>query len=115
MDGSDLEGKSFFKMLGLTFSSNLNWGCYIISSTKAASKKIGALIRSMKFLSTGVALYLCKSTIVPFMEYCCYVAAGAPGAPRLCNSLPIECFLLTYNRNGLMSRISRHLLTVCSF
>ena len=56
------------KMLGLTFSSNLHWGSYIISIAKTASKKIGALIGSMKFLSPGVALYLCKSTIRPCME-----------------------------------------------
>ena len=29
MDGSVLEKKSSFKMLGLTFSSKLDWGCYI--------------------------------------------------------------------------------------
>ena len=28
MDGSVLEEKSSFKMLGLTFSSKLDWGCY---------------------------------------------------------------------------------------
>ena len=43
MDGSPLEEKSFFKMLGLTFSSKLEWGFYIISFAKTASKKIGAL------------------------------------------------------------------------
>ena len=59
MDGSVLEEKSSFKMLGLTFSSKLDWG----------SKKIGALIRSMKFLSPEVALYLYKSTIRSCMEY----------------------------------------------
>ena len=31
MDGSVLEEKSSFKMLGLTFSSKLDWGSYIIS------------------------------------------------------------------------------------
>ena len=41
------------------------------------NKKIGALIRSMKFLSSEVALYLYKSTIRPCMEYCCHVWAGA--------------------------------------
>ena len=51
MDGSVLEEKSTFKMLSLTFSSTLDWGSYIISITKTASKKIGALIPSMKFLS----------------------------------------------------------------
>ena len=58
IDGSVLEEKSLFKMLGLTFSSKLDWGSYIISIAKTASKKIGALTRSMKFLSPEVALYL---------------------------------------------------------
>ena len=56
MDGSVLEEKSSFKVLGLTFSSKLDWGSYIISIAKTASKKIGALICSMKFLSPEVAL-----------------------------------------------------------
>ena len=78
MDWSVLEQKSSFKMLGLTFSSKLDWGCYIISVAQTASKEIGALIRSMKFLSPEVALYLYKFTICPCMEYCCHVWAGAP-------------------------------------
>ena len=61
MDGSVLEEKSFFKMLGLTFSSKLDWGSYIISIAKKA-----------------VPLYLCKSVIRPCMEYCCHVWGGAP-------------------------------------
>ena len=65
-------------MLGLTFCSKLDWGFYIISIAKTVSRKIGALIRSMKFLSPEVALYLYKSTILPCMEYCCHVLAGAP-------------------------------------
>ena len=78
MNGSVLEKKSSFKMLGLTFSSKLVWGSYMISISKTASKKIGALIRSKEFLSPEIALYLCKSTICPYMEYCCHVWAGAP-------------------------------------
>ena len=204
-----LEEKSSFQMLGLTFSSKLDWGSYIISIAKTASKKIGALIRSMKFLSPEVALHLYKSTIHPCMECCCHVWAGAPSCylalldklqklicrivgpsladsleplahrrnvaslslfyryyfgrcssepaqlvplsfsrgrstrysdrlqdfsvtiprcykdvyvnsffPRtakLWNSLPIECFPLTYDLSGFNSRINRHLLTVGSF
>ena len=187
-------------MLRLTFSSKLDWGSYIISIAKTASKKIGALIRSMKFLSPEVALYLYKSTIHPFMEYCCHVWAGVPSCyldlldkrqKRICrivgpslaasleplahrqnvaswslfyryyfdmffrtgstgsnrysdrlqdfsvtipiyykdvyvnsffprtaklwNSLPIECFPLTYDLSGSKSRINRHLLMVGSF
>ena len=78
MNGSVLEEKSSFKILGLTFSSKLDWGSYIISIAKTASKKIGALILSMKFLSPEVALYLYKSTIRPCMEYYCHVWADAP-------------------------------------
>ena len=55
---SVLEEKTSFKMLRLTFSSKLDWVSYIVSIAKTASKKIGALIRCMKFLSPEVALYL---------------------------------------------------------
>ena len=194
-------------MLGFTFSSKLDWGSYIISIAKTASKKIGALIRSMKFLSPEVVLYLYKSIIRPCMECCCHVWDGSPSCylelldklqKRICrivgpslasleplahrrnvtslslfymyyfgrcssklaqlvplpfsrgrstpysdrlhnflspfpdvtrmyvsnffprtaklwNSLPIECFPLTYDLSGFNSRINRHLLTVASF
>ena len=39
MDGSVLEEKSSFKMLGMTFSSKLDWSSYIISIAKTASRK----------------------------------------------------------------------------
>ena len=65
-------------MLGLTFSSKLDWGSYIISIAKTASKKIGVLICSMKFLSSEVTLYLYKATTHPCMKYCYHVWAGAP-------------------------------------
>ena len=55
---SVLEEKSSFKMLGLTFSSKLDCGSYIITISKTASKKIGALMLSMKFLSPKVVLHL---------------------------------------------------------
>ena len=77
MDGPVLKEKSSFKILKLTFSSKFDWGSYIISLAKTATKKIGALICSMEFLSLEVVLYLYKSTIHPCMEYCCYVWAGA--------------------------------------
>ena len=76
MDGSVFEKKLSFKMLGLTFSAKLDWGSYIISVAKTSSKKIGALIRSMKFLFPEAALCLYESTTRPCMEYCCHVWAG---------------------------------------
>ena len=78
MDGSIIEEKPSCNIPGLTFSSQLDWGSYTISIAKTASKKVGTLICSINFLSPELALYLCKSTIRPCMEYCCYVQAGAP-------------------------------------
>ena len=68
MGGSAFEEKSSFKMMEYTISSKLSWGSYIISTAKTTSRKTGALIRSVKFLSPEVALYLYQSTICPYME-----------------------------------------------
>ena len=104
MEGSILEERSSFKMLGLTFSSELDWGSYIISIAKSASKKMGALLRFMKFLSPEVALYLYKSTIGPCMEYCCHVWAGAP-----------SCYLELLDKlQKLICRIVGPSLAACS-
>ena len=40
MDGSVLEERSTFKMLGLTFSSELDWGSYIVSIAKIAPTEL---------------------------------------------------------------------------
>ena len=79
-DGSVLEEKSSFKTLGLTFSSKLDWGSYIASIAKTASKKTGALICFVKFVSPEVAtIQPCmESTIQTCIEYCFHVWAGAP-------------------------------------
>ena len=94
MNGSILEEKSYFKMLGLTFFFKLDRDAYIVSIANTASRKIGALIRFVKFFSPEVALYLYKSTIRPCMEYCCHVWAGAP-----------SCYLKSLDK--LQKRISR--------
>ena len=197
-------------MLGLNFSSKLDWGSYIISIAKTASKKFGALIRSMKFLPpevfcisinlpyghvlntvvmselvllvatckkldelqkricrtvdpslaasleplahcrnvAGLSLFCryyfgrCSSELaqlvplpysrgrsirysddrlhdfsVTFPTCCKNVSVNSffLRTARIWNSLPIECFPLTYDRSGFKSRINRHLLTVGSF
>ena len=63
-------------VLGVTFSSKLDWGSQVAPIVKTASKKIEALICSMKFLSPEVALCLYKCTICQCME-CCHAWAGA--------------------------------------
>ena len=78
MDGSVFEEKLSFKMLGLSFSSKLDWCYYSVSIVKAASKKMGALISLYKCLSPNVALYHYKSPIefgvfLPCLDWCfCY-------------------------------------------
>ena len=115
MDGFVIEEKSSFKMLGLTFFSKLDWGSCIISIAKTAFRKIGALIRSMKFLSPEVALYLYKSTICPCMEFCCNVWAGAPSCylesldklqKRICGTVgPSCCFSWTLGSSSKSSQL----------
>ena len=64
-------------MLGLSFSSKLNWGSYFTSVAEDGPKKMGALIRSTRFLSPEVAFYLYKSTIWPYIEYWSWLALFA--------------------------------------
>ena len=88
MDGPVFEVKSSFKILGLTFNSELDQRSYIVFIAKTASKKIGALICFMKFLSPEITLYLYKSTTQQCMEYCCHVWSGTPRlGPSLAASL----------------------------
>ena len=63
MDGSVLDGRSSFKMVGLTFFSKLGWRYYIISIAKTASKKIGVLNRSIKFF---LLMLLCIFINLPY-------------------------------------------------
>ena len=44
-----------------------------------------------------------------------YVNSFFPRTARLWNSVPIECFPLTYDLSGFKSRINRYLLTAGSF
>ena len=110
--GLFLRKNNLLRCWGLNFSSKLDWGSYIISIAKTVSKKIGALIRSMKFLSPEFALYFSKSTIRPCMEYFCHVWAGAPSCylelldklqKRICGtvgpSLAVSLEPLAHRRN----------------
>ena len=82
MDRFILEEKSSLKMMGLTFFSKLDWGSYIISIAKTTSKKARDFIRSMKFLSPVVALYLYKSNIVQSLP------GGACNCTCTCQHMP---------------------------
>ena len=87
MDESAIEEKLSFKMLGLTFSSELDWSFYIISIATIVLKKTKTLICSMKFPSPEVALYLYKSIIQRHMEYCHVCALWTLGSSSKCSQL----------------------------
>ena len=55
------------------------------------------------------------SVTIPICYKNVYVNSFFPHMARFWNSLPIECFPLTYDLNAFKSRINRHLLTVGSF
>ena len=52
------------------------------------------------------------SVIVPRCYKDFNVNSFFPRTAGLCSSLPTECFLLTYDLSGFMSRINGHFLTV---
>ena len=71
MDWTVLDEKPSFKKVRLFSSSKLD-------SATTTFKKIGALIRPLKFASFQVALNHYKSTVRPCMEYCFHVWIGPP-------------------------------------
>ena len=101
MDEFIFDEKSSVEILRQSFSSKLDRGSYIISIYKLASKKSRVLIRSMKFISPEVVLYLYKSIIRPCTEYCSNIWACAP-----------SCYLdvSDKHRNGYLGLLVQHLL-----
>ena len=72
------------------------------------------------FLEGGLLVILIDRVIClpPFLDVCykdVCVNSFFLRTARLWNSLPIECFPLSYDLSGFKSRINRHLLTVGSF
>ena len=55
------------------------------------------------------------SVAIPRCYKDAYVNSFFPRTAKLCNSLPIECFALTYYLNGFKSRINGYFLTLGSF
>ena len=82
-NGIELPEETSFRLLGLTFTRSMYWKPYIQSIAKAASRKVGSLHRAHHFLTPESILYLYKSTIRPYMEYCSQIWGGAPSSHGL--------------------------------
>ena len=53
------------------------------------------------------------SVIIPRCNKDAYLNSFFPRTARIWNSLPVECFPLTYDLSNFECRINRDLLTVC--
>ena len=93
MDGSLLEKKSYFDMLGLIFSSKLSWGFYtisIISISMTGSTGLTSLF-SREITCYFDRLHDFSVTILMcYKDF--YVNSFFSCTARLWNSLAIECF-----------------------
>ena len=78
MNGIKLPEDTSFHLLGLTFTRSMDWKPYIQPIVKAVSRKVGSLYRAQRFLAPESILYLYKSTIRPYMEYCSHIWGGSP-------------------------------------
>ena len=78
MNDIELPENTSFRLLGLIFTPTMDWKPYLQSIAKAASRKVGSLYRSRRYLTPETILYLYKSTIRPGMEYCSHIWGGAP-------------------------------------
>ena len=72
MNRSVLEEKCHIRCWDFILPSKSEWDFYTVSVSKTASKKIEALIRSVKFLFL-VFIFFYKSTIQLCMECLCHV------------------------------------------
>ena len=68
IDGFVLDQKSSFKMMGLSFSSKLDWGLYCLQENWTLDTFFN--------FSSDVFHCLYKSSIWPFLEHCCHTWAS---------------------------------------
>ena len=76
---------------------------------------VSVAIMQLVFFVAHYAHYCFYCVTIPRCYKNVFVNNFFPRTARLWNSLPIECFSLTYDRSGFKSRINRHILTVDSF
>lgn len=68
---------SHLELLGVDFSSNLNFGGYIETRAKTASKKLGILSKVQRYFTPCQLLSLYKAQVRSCMEYCSHLWDGS--------------------------------------
>ena len=110
-------------MMGLSFSSKLDWGSTIAFNAKTASRKIGTFIRSMKFFSMKNLFYDLAWNIVVISGMLLLVATWNyldKLQKRICRtvgpSLTVSLEPLTHCRNlASLTLFYRYYCGRCSF
>ena len=128
MDGSVFEEKASFKMPRFSFSCRLDWAHTLSLFLKLPPRKMVCFGRYLSGLAQLVPLLYSRGRSTRyshrFYDFTvtisrCYkvvcVYSFFRRTARFWNSLPIECFPLTYGLNDFKAWINRHLLSVGSF
>ena len=114
-------------MMRLSFSCGLDWALSLSLLLKLPPRKILYFGRCLSGLAQRVPSPYSRGRSILYSDRfhnftvtfprCykdAYVNSFFRRTARLWNSLPIECFPLTYNLNDFKAEINRHLLTVGS-
>ena len=78
MNGTSLQNKESFDLVGVAFEQDLSWHRHISSIATSAAKKLGFLFRARKYFSSSNLHTLYVSQIRPCLEYCSHVWGAAP-------------------------------------
>ncbi|XP_045501382.1 uncharacterized protein LOC123698681 [Colias croceus] len=71
-----IEVSDHLELLGLSVSSNLNYGHFIKSKAQLAAKKLGILAKVKQYFTPDQLLRLYHAQVRSCVEYCCHIWAG---------------------------------------
>ena len=78
MNGTSLQNKGSFDLVGVAFEHDLSWDRHITSIATSAAKKLGLLFRAWWYFSSLNLYTLYVSQIRPCLEYCSHVWGAVP-------------------------------------
>ena len=78
MNGTSLQNKGSFDLVGVAFEHDLSWHGHITSIVTSGAKKLGFLFRTRRYFSSLNLYTLYVSQIRPCLEYYSYIWRAAP-------------------------------------
>ena len=77
------------KILGVLFDQNFSWSAHVESLCSQISSLVGLLYRIRNFFNTTARIMFYNSYILPRIDYCLNVWAGAPKSLLDCLFRPV--------------------------